>query len=521
VADPLFSTLILVVRLGNRVLLRTVVGSEPLLFGAGADVDIHLPGKGLEKHHAELRRVGDELRVSPLGRGRLLCAGVAFGSEISLRIGEEINAGLYTLQVERDDAFAAGGTEDSGLRPRDLESVEIGHLELCVGGSRIGRYALHEGAVIGRNVDAWISLDDAALAPRHAEFSRVEDGRVQIRDLGSATGTRVNGSPIGTAVLKSGDEITVGPFTFRLVAGVGMRQDFVARRGTAWGLLALSLLLLVFAAGRRLHGGARGFVAEWQPSSAAAERTAGGLTTPVRSGRGTQPLDARIDSLLALHCAEPEERGPLRELHQMLGQALQMSVDRAAPRAEISDAPEDPIEPQRPLAVTPTATKPSVAWTPPRPPDVMLAGPSPLRLAPGAQVRLDLEFAAGEERTLAFDWEARRGRLRPHRRWCSYVAPALTGADRVSVRVQAADGASVRLTKEIEITPEARNRAPESGAEEAFWRGYRFFNDARIRDLGQARKELEAALSAASELPPQLRQRALSMLTEIDSLSLP
>ncbi len=64
--------------------------------------------------------------------------------------------------------------------------------------------------VIGRAPDADVRVGDAAASRRHAVLT-VADGEVQVDDLGSHNGTRVNGERVGAPrPLVSGDVVTIG-----------------------------------------------------------------------------------------------------------------------------------------------------------------------------------------------------------------------------------------------------------------------------------------------------------------------
>jgi pSer/pThr/pTyr-binding forkhead associated (FHA) protein len=66
--------------------------------------------------------------------------------------------------------------------------------------------------MVGRD-EADINLDDAEVSRRHAMIRPV-NGRLEVVDLRSANGTRVNGSAVdGTATLSDGDTIEVGRTT--------------------------------------------------------------------------------------------------------------------------------------------------------------------------------------------------------------------------------------------------------------------------------------------------------------------
>ncbi|MFO0951703.1 MAG: ATP-binding protein [Isosphaeraceae bacterium] len=72
------------------------------------------------------------------------------------------------------------------------------------------RFELGAGpTALGRENSNPIRLHDTEVSRRHAEVRRVEDG-YRIVDLGSANGTFVNGQPVDTAPLRSGDRVQLG-----------------------------------------------------------------------------------------------------------------------------------------------------------------------------------------------------------------------------------------------------------------------------------------------------------------------
>jgi pSer/pThr/pTyr-binding forkhead associated (FHA) protein len=70
-------------------------------------------------------------------------------------------------------------------------------------------------AVIGRNRNADIAIDDRWISPRHGELSEI-DSRLGVRDLQSAHGTLKNGRPVRDSVFRSGDTLTIGNRRFRV-----------------------------------------------------------------------------------------------------------------------------------------------------------------------------------------------------------------------------------------------------------------------------------------------------------------
>ncbi|MGA2451035.1 MAG: AgmX/PglI C-terminal domain-containing protein [Polyangiaceae bacterium] len=68
---------------------------------------------------------------------------------------------------------------------------------------------------IGRHPEAMVRLNDPAISSRHAELS-LEGGLFRLRDLGSRTGTRINGvAVLPRQPIEAGDQIAIGPFRLR------------------------------------------------------------------------------------------------------------------------------------------------------------------------------------------------------------------------------------------------------------------------------------------------------------------
>ena len=73
---------------------------------------------------------------------------------------------------------------------------------------------------IGRRPDNdIIIIDDPDVSEHHAELRRTSAGRYSITDLGSHTGTYVNGTRVNQQEITEDDIIAIGHATFRLSAG--------------------------------------------------------------------------------------------------------------------------------------------------------------------------------------------------------------------------------------------------------------------------------------------------------------
>ncbi len=92
-------------------------------------------------------------------------------------------------------------------------------------------FALGESFVLGSSADCEVQIDEPGVAPHHAEITLVDGKLLLLKDLGSATGTLLNGAPVTEAILGSGDEIHIGSCRWMLQAP-GLRPDRVLTAAT-------------------------------------------------------------------------------------------------------------------------------------------------------------------------------------------------------------------------------------------------------------------------------------------------
>jgi two-component system, cell cycle response regulator len=88
---------------------------------------------------------------------------------------------------------------------------------------RAGRHMLQfatvrpgEPIIIGRDESADLRIPDLTVSKRHARVEAAGDGTVRLEDLGSTNGTTLDGSAIGTILLRPGDQVEVGAIGLRL-----------------------------------------------------------------------------------------------------------------------------------------------------------------------------------------------------------------------------------------------------------------------------------------------------------------
>lgn len=86
-------------------------------------------------------------------------------------------------------------------------------------GAALGRvFPLASGdTLVGRAPDSGVALLDGEVSRQHARI-HVEEGRVQVEDLGSTNGTRINGDRLlGPVMLQDGDRLEMGGHVLKLV----------------------------------------------------------------------------------------------------------------------------------------------------------------------------------------------------------------------------------------------------------------------------------------------------------------
>ena len=101
----------------------------------------------------------------------------------------------------------------------DQEQVPAAWALVAYAGAALGRvFPLPTGqAIVGRAPDSLVSLLDGEVSRQHARL-QIQEGLVQVEDLGSTNGTRINGVPLrGAAELKAGDRLSIGGHVLKLV----------------------------------------------------------------------------------------------------------------------------------------------------------------------------------------------------------------------------------------------------------------------------------------------------------------
>ena len=134
-----------------------------------------------------------------------------------LRLGDVVNVDAVAIVLKPDsddviDTRLPPEDRPPGVRPGIASVVLRG-----VSGAHFGKtIAVGEHLVIGQGRHG-LELDEPGMAERHASIDAVGD-TISLRDLGSKTGTAVNGVLVRDAVLHPGDQLAFGRNRFVLEA---------------------------------------------------------------------------------------------------------------------------------------------------------------------------------------------------------------------------------------------------------------------------------------------------------------
>jgi EmrB/QacA subfamily drug resistance transporter len=220
---------ILVVKEGPLVGQRLEIGSE-LTIGR-QDADITLPDPQISRRHAVLRPVTGGLEIADL---RSVNGTFVNGERIAearrLAAGDVVRIGRIGLEVEAVTAAPAAPAAPAPPPPAVMPTVAAQTpppaaapaaappvLVVTEGAQAGQRFPVASELSIGR-ADADITLDDPQISRRHA-IVRPVAGAVEIKDVGSANGTFVNGERLVEPwKLVDGDIVRFGRVSLKLEA---------------------------------------------------------------------------------------------------------------------------------------------------------------------------------------------------------------------------------------------------------------------------------------------------------------
>jgi len=179
---------------------------QPFVIGSDPNCDITIHDAQVAPRHCQLTEL-------PSGAYQV--------QDMGSQAGTAIDNAAFRIQTAQANATA---TLMLGGFPLPLQLLQRMFEEAKGEGSVM---QMAEAAVQGLNLDKPVitigrapgndlTLPHPSVSGRHAEVRKQQDGRFQIRDLGSTNGTYVNGVQISTHVAGPGDRVTIGAITLLL-----------------------------------------------------------------------------------------------------------------------------------------------------------------------------------------------------------------------------------------------------------------------------------------------------------------
>lgn len=175
------------------------------LIGSRHRAHLNLLSKSVSKSHAALISTNTGFYIRDLAsRERVIINGKAH-KEADLKDGDQIKIGSFSFKFSNP------------ARTNRLNAPAAREAVLHIDGSDVPMPIEGKTVIIGRRPTADISLIELSASTIHAIIFEI-DGKRYIRDLGSRTGTFVNGRPIHHHPLAFNDTIKIGDTVLRYTA---------------------------------------------------------------------------------------------------------------------------------------------------------------------------------------------------------------------------------------------------------------------------------------------------------------
>ncbi|HEY7120576.1 MAG TPA: FHA domain-containing protein [Tepidisphaeraceae bacterium] len=300
-----------------------------ILVGSRHNAHLHLLSRHVSKAHALVLSFGGSVYIRDLASREKVYINGGAEREAWLNNGDLIKIGSFTFKFKEGPTRAGEPSDDA---PTDRADLEIDGADAPL--------AISEKVMlIGRRATCDVSLLEASVSTAHAVIFHV-GGKRYVRDLGSRTGTYVNGQRIHQKELQPGDAIRIGE--------TDMRYALAARHA------------------RHI-----------EPVEEVASTTAGGELDELEHLVGTAPLDMAAE----MRRAEPTAQELEQELQAMAG-ATEPTDEPAAGDDDLIELELAAPEPAAKIA-TPKAAVPKPPPVPlEEPPAPIVAAAPPLPAPP-------------------------------------------------------------------------------------------------------------------------------------------
>ncbi len=167
----------------------------------------------VEANHAEVLVKHENLTLVNLVESKPLSVnGKEVENSSPLNINDVVTIGNIEIEVvdpkleQREEAKAAPKVSSA-----TGWALKSNHAALA---NRV--FTISPKTIVGRSNECDITLAAAHLSRRHAELT-VKNGLLYVKDLGSANGTFINGSPVTEARVKRGDELKFDTLSFGVI----------------------------------------------------------------------------------------------------------------------------------------------------------------------------------------------------------------------------------------------------------------------------------------------------------------
>lgn len=192
-----------------------------MLVGSRHNAHLHLLSRHVSKAHALILSHGGSVYIRDLASREQVYVNGVPQREAWLRNRDLIKIGSFTFKYK--DGPTAGGTPDDAPYAADLE----------IDGADAPLAVADKVMLIGRRPTCDVALMEASVSTAHAVIFHV-GGKRYIRDLGSRTGTFVNGAKVHQQELHPGDAIRIGETDIRYVSAAE-HDHAIAPAGYAGG----------------------------------------------------------------------------------------------------------------------------------------------------------------------------------------------------------------------------------------------------------------------------------------------
>jgi len=155
------------------------------LIGSGSKCAIRLEGTGVAPVHAAITVDGEKVTLHDRSPDQETKVNDQRASVVGVEVGSKLTFGEVALEVNREGTATV------------LQGA-AGTFPLATGENKVGRAP-----------DCRVQLEDASISRYHATIL-VLPKRVLVKDLNSTNGTTVEGRPVGSVELSSGDRLKLG-----------------------------------------------------------------------------------------------------------------------------------------------------------------------------------------------------------------------------------------------------------------------------------------------------------------------